>query len=87
MLHLSKINRKLKKKTKIPGVDPEYLQRERASLIRKNRQVIYLNDKEMSAISEYCSRFNVHTGRSELYRKVIMEKILRELDENHPTLF
>ena len=77
----------MKKKRTIPGIDPEYLQRERASLIRKNRQVIYLNDKEMAAISEYCSRFNIRVGRSELYRHAIMEKILKELDESHPTLF
>ena len=55
-------------------------------MIRKNRQVIYLNDKEMAAISEYCSRFRVNT-KSVLFRQAIMEKVLKELDSNPPTLF
>ena len=67
-------------------IDPDFLRREKESLIRKNRQVIYLNDKEMAAISEYCSRFKVNT-KSVLFRQAIMEKVLKELDENHPTLF
>ena len=67
-------------------VDPGFLSREKDSLIRRNRQVIYLNDKEMAAISEYCSRFKVNT-KSVLFRQAIMEKVLKELDENHPTLF
>ena len=58
----------------------------KASMIRKNRQVIYLNDKEMAAISEYCSRFKVNT-KSVLFRQAIMEKVLKELDSNPPTLF
>lgn len=67
-------------------VDPGFLSREKDSLIRRNRQVIYLNDKEMAAITEYCSRFKVNT-KSVLFRQAIMEKVLKELDENHPTLF
>ncbi len=77
---------KLKKNKSKQRVDPDFLRREKESLIRKNRQVIYLNDKEMAAISEYCSRFKVNT-KSVLFRQAIMEKVLKELDENHPTLF
>ena len=76
------------KKKNMPkrGIDPEYLKKHRASLLRKHRQVIYLNDKEMEAISLYCERFRVDK-KSALFRKAIMEKILNELGENHPTLF
>ncbi|MBO8449129.1 MAG: hypothetical protein IAC29_07660 [Bacteroidetes bacterium] len=74
------------RKRKIPKIDPEFLSREKASMVRKNRQVIYLNDKEMAAISEYCSRFKVNT-KSVLFRQAIMEKILKGLDSNPPTLF
>ena len=45
------------RKKKIKGVDPAYLEKQKASLLRKNRQVLYLNDKEVSAIDEYCSVF------------------------------
>ena len=74
------------KKKKSTGVDPEYLKKQRASLVRKHRQVIYLNDSEMAAINQYCEKFRVGT-KAVLFRKAIMEKILSELDDNHPTLF
>ena len=74
------------KKKKTAGVDPEYLKKQRASLVRKHRQVIYLNDSEMAAINNSCERFRVET-KAALYRKVIMEKILKDLEDNYPTLF
>lgn len=75
-----------KKKAVSVGVDPEYLKKQRASLVRRHRQVIYLNDSELAAINQYCDRFRVGT-KAVLYREAIMEKILSELDDNHPTLF
>ena len=74
------------KKKKTTGVDPEYLKKQRASLVRKHRQVIYLNDREMAAINCYCEKFRVG-AKAALYRKAIMEKILTELEDNYPTLF
>ena len=62
------------------------MERHKASLVRKNRQVLYFNESEMAAIDEYCRRFKI-SSRSALYRQAIMEHILSELDENHPTLF
>lgn len=62
------------------------MERHKASLVRKNRQVLYFNEKEMAAIDEYCRRFKI-SSKSALYRQAIMEHILSELDENHPTLF
>lgn len=76
----------MRKKKTISRIDPDFLKKEKASLIRKNRQVIYLNDKEMAAINEYCSRFKVNT-KSVFFRQAIMEKVLKELDSNPPTLF
>lgn len=74
-----------RKKT-IPGVDPEYLEKQKQMLLRRNRYVLLFNDSEMAAIDEYCSRFKVH-AKSALFREAIMSKILTELEENHPTLF
>ena len=74
------------RKPKIPGVDPAYLEKQKEALLRKNRYVLYFNDSEMAAIDEYCSRFKVH-AKSVLFREAIMNKILTELEENHPTLF
>ena len=75
-----------RRKIKIKGVDPAFLDRQKAALVRKHRQVICLNDKEMEAVSEYCRRFGVK-AKATLYRQAIMDKVLSELEESHPTLF
>ena len=75
-----------KKKHTSSTVDPEYLKKQKASLVRRHRQVIYLNDSEIAAINHYCEKFRVGT-KAVLYREAIMEKVLSELDDNHPTLF
>ncbi len=75
-----------KKKISRPAVDPEYIKKQKEALVRKHRQVIYLNDSEMAAIHQYCEKFRVGT-KAVLFREAIMEKVLSELDDNHPTLF
>ena len=75
-----------KKKTVSGHVDPEYLKKQKEALVRRHRQVIYLNDSEMAAIRQYCDKFRVGT-KAALFREAIMEKVLSELDDNHPTLF
>ena len=74
------------KKKNQAGIDPEYLKKQKEALVRRHRQVIYLNDSEMAAISQYCDKFRVGT-KAALFREAIMEKVLSELDDNHPTLF
>ena len=68
------------------GVDPEYLKKQKAALLRRHRQVIYLNDSEMAAINEYCEKFRVGV-KPVMFREAIMEKVLKELNDNPPTLF
>lgn len=75
-----------KKKNMANAIDPEYLKKQKASLVRKHRQVVYFNDSEIAAIEQYCDKFRV-TAKAALYREAIMEKVLSELDDNHPTLF
>ena len=67
-----------RKKSPVSGVDPEYLKKQKASLVRKHRQIIYLN--------RYCEQFRVN-AKASLYREAIMQKVLSELDDNPPTLF
>jgi hypothetical protein len=74
------------KKKITKGVDPDYLKKQKEALVRRHRQVIYLNDSEMAAINQFCDKFRVGT-KAVLYREAIMEKVLKELDDNHPTLF
>lgn len=68
------------------GVDPEYFKKQKAALLRRHRQVIYLNDSEMAAINEYCEKFRVGV-KTVMFREAIMEKVLKELNDNPPTLF
>lgn len=74
------------RKRKQTPVDPEYMKKQKEALVRRHRQVIYMNDSEMAAISQYCEKFRV-SAKAVLFREAIMEKVLSELDDNHPTLF
>ena len=67
-------------------IDPEYLKRQKPSLVRTKKQVILFNKKEMAAIDEYCRMYKIKS-KSSLFRQAIMERVLSALDENHPTLF
>ncbi len=75
-----------KQTSPLPAPDPDYQEKRRAALRRSHRQVIYLNDSEMAAVKEYCSRFGI-SARSSIFREAAMERILSQLDESHPTLF
>ncbi len=75
-----------KKTKKFTGVDPEYLERQKASLRRNCRKSVLFNQQELAAIQEYCRLFNV-SSLSALMRQALMERVLGALDENHPTLF
>ncbi len=74
------------RKNKVQGIDPEYLLKQKASLRRKHRVSVLLNDKELEAVREYCRRFKV-SSRSALIRRATMEQVLSSLDDSHPTLF
>lgn len=76
----------MKKKGYKSPIDPEYLLKQKASLVRKHRQVMYFNDFELEAINAYREKFHPRSKAS-LYREIIMDKILSELEVNHPTLF
>lgn len=75
-----------KKKNNGVRLDPAMLAQQKASLVRKNRQVILLNDKEQEALNAYCRKFKVRSKASAI-REILMEKVLSELENNHPTLF
>ena len=75
-----------KKNTKVAGVDPAYFDKQREALLRTHRKTVLFNDNELAAIDEYCRRFKV-SSRSALIRQSVMERVLRGLEENHPTLF
>ena len=75
-----------RKQKKIAGVDPAYLDKQKASLKRVHRKSVLFNEKELSAIDEYCRKFKV-SSRSALIRQATMQRVLAGLEESHPTLF
>ncbi|MBQ6287066.1 MAG: hypothetical protein IJK73_05345 [Bacteroidales bacterium] len=75
-----------RKKKTAPVIEPDIFRKSREALRRRHRQVIYLNDSEMAAVKEYCSRFGIK-ARSSIFREATMERILSQLSDSHPTLF
>ena len=51
--------RKKKTNKKFSGVDPAYLDKQRASLRRTHRKSVLFNAQELAAIDTYCKRFKV----------------------------
>ena len=74
------------RKKKFVGVDPGYLDKQKASLKRTQRKSVFFNQQELAASDEYCRRFKV-SSRSALIRNSVMKHVLEGLEENHPTLF
>ncbi|MBQ6556127.1 MAG: hypothetical protein IJP93_09770 [Bacteroidales bacterium] len=75
-----------RKNNKLQAVDPAYFDKQRESMLRVHRKSVLFNAGELAAIDEYCRRFKVGS-RSALIRQAVMERVLRGLEENHPTLF
>lgn len=74
------------RKRKYPQIDPEYLAKEKEALVRRYPKNILFNERELSAIDEYCKRFKIKS-KSSFFRQAIMEEVLKGLGENHPSLF
>lgn len=53
---------------------------------RKNRIAIMLNEKEQKALDRYCTKYGIE-NRSRLIRESLMRAILKQLDNDQPTLF
>ena len=45
-----------------------------------------LNDKEQRALDKYCVKYRIE-NRSRLIRESLMRAILKQLDNDQPTLF
>lgn len=68
-----------KKKTQI-------ILKQREKLLRTHRISFLLNDKEMDAVNRYVSRYKVQ-NKSKFYRETLIRAILKQFDEDAPTLF
>ena len=70
--------KKQKKKTQQPS--------KRVTLHRTHRISFLFNDEEMKAFNHYIEKYHIK-NQSRLIRETIMTCILKEMEENHPTLF
>lgn len=66
---------------------PDFRSREDKALLRKNRVVVLLNDRELDALKRYQSLLKKRKSRTAICREAIVDKVLRGLEENSPTLF
>ena len=76
------ISEEMRKKIVGKGIDPAFMDKHRAALVRRHRQVIYLNDRELEAIDRYCGQYGV-SSKSVLFREAVMEKVLSCLSDSH----
>ena len=53
---------------------------------REHRVSILLNEQEQRALDRICERYGV-SNRSRLIRETLMRAILRQIDNDQPTLF
>lgn len=56
------------------------------SLKRNTAHLIRFNNREISAINQYCSKFKVK-NKSKFMREAIITEVLRKFDENYPSLW
>ena len=53
---------------------------------REHRVSILLNNKEQQMLERFCEQYGV-SNRSRLIRETLMRAILKQLDQDQPTLF
>jgi len=55
-------------------------------MLRKHKQVLSFNDKEMEVVSFFCKKYKI-VSKSRFFRETIISAILRKMEDDHPTLF
>ena len=55
-------------------------------LARTNRVSIMLNEREQRALDKFCLKYGVE-NRSRLIRETLMRAILKQIENDQPTLF
>ena len=53
---------------------------------REYKVSILLNESELRAFDRFCEKYNV-TNRSRLIRETLMRAILKQIENDQPTLF
>lgn len=72
-----------KRKTSLPM---EFQGSRQAGLIRKYRKSILFNEREISAINQFCEKYGIKT-KSAFFRSIIISHIMEQANDNYPKLF
>jgi hypothetical protein len=76
----------VKKRSKKQKLSPDIIAKERDELVRRHRKTILFNEREMSLIEQYCTKYKI-SSKSTLFRDIIISHILQQVDDNYPKLF
>lgn len=74
------------KRNRKPSAPVGFQTQGRSSLQHKYRKTILFNEKELSAINQYCEKYGIKS-KSAFFRSVIISHILEQIDDNYPKLF
>ena len=55
-------------------------------LTRKYRKAILFNEREISAINQFCEKYGIRT-KSAFFRSIIISHIMEQANDNYPKLF
>ncbi len=75
-----------KNKKKKSGLEPSFMAKERMALKRRHRKTVFLNDRELALLNEYCHANKVKS-KSALIRRIVIEELLTQMGKNPPSLF
>lgn len=68
------------------NLSPDFQSKQRESMVRRHRVVVYMNDLELDALDRYRAILK-DKPRAPLCREAIMKQVFEGLEENQPTLF
>ncbi len=58
----------------------------KTELLRKNKTSFLFNDLEKEALDKFCKKYNIK-NKSKFMREAIITNILKQFDEDYPSLF
>ncbi len=62
------------------------LAKSKRTSLRTHRHIFTLNNEENKALNRYISKYKIQ-NKSKFIRETLMMKIIRKMEEDHPTLF
>ena len=58
----------------------------KTQFLRKNKESFLFNDLEKDALDKFCTKYNIQ-NKSKFMREAIITNILKQFDQDYPSLF